>query len=662
MASDLVVETWSIVASHASMCSLSLLIGLNKSARNAVVRHMAFGLGFAGDEVKLNIEQVWARISAVLLQRPMFLTGGAGVGKTFTSTTMLRDLSTWFESPHARVEYARALAAHAAAMEQFARQLAAHEAGPINGRPPPQPPQAPPPPKKLQVLVTASTGAAAQLNGGRTLHSAFNVRIQNKQSNGGRIVPDEERCANELDADATDFLADAHDHDDDDFAFGFRSTNTWAVIVLDGRLRAQLKKLHVLVIDEVSMVDGDLLNLVDQACREARADPRPFGGITMLFVGDFCQLPPVITESERKDGGNHGYAFESRSWLALGPRVVDLVVAVRQHKDSEFFAILTRWRRGDATWRDINWLESRGHHLPNPNPSPHPELGLLLTARCWIRDDRNTAMLERVDGETHARNAAGNPDLCDCYYVRVGGTDPRTGEDYSFHHKDAWVKLPARPNVPNLKHHKKARATFEFKMGARVRCTKNIIEKGGTRRLLVANGSVGTVVGYTRHGGTNVVSSVNVRWDKTSRDGSTFTHTIEPAWFDRTQKNLCLYPVTNERLPLKVVRLQLPLEICYAKTIHSAQGSSIFETTDLCIDDNRNPVKDANGKTVARVAAHGMIYTAVSRFAHEGLMHHIPKWKKFIFHQKNVYCDPVVDAFYRDNAVCTPQWLRDAIA
>lgn len=657
-------DAWFLVALYCSMHTLSALIGVSRSARDGVVRRMARATSFAGDEATLNAEQVQARISVVLLQLSTFLTGGGGVGKTFISTAMLRDLSTYFESPHERIEYARAVAAHTVAMQRYCRLLDAYRAHHSHGQLPPQPPQPPTPPRKLQVLVTASTGAAAQLNGGRTVHSAFNVRNQKKRADNERIVSDEERNGNELDYDATEFLADAHDHDDNAFEAGGWSTDTWMVIVQDGRLRTQLKNVNVLVVDEVSMVDGDLLNLIDRAFKTAREDSRPFGGVTVLFVGDFCQLAPVITESEKNNGGNHGFAFHSQSWLALRPRVVDLVVAVRQSEGSFFFDMLKRWRKGNATRGDINWLKDNGHQLPAPTPDAHTELGLMLTARCRLRDERNKIMLERVDEDMLSRDAAGNPRLCDSYLVRVGGIDPSTREEYPFHHKDAWHKLPERPTVPGppIRHHKKAADTFEFKPKARVRCTKNITERD-TRRLLVANGSVGTVTDYENVRGTDVVKSVTVLWDKTSRDGDDFEHTIEPAYFDRTHGRLYMYPRKNELLPVKAVRYQLPLEVCYAKTVHSAQGSSIFAPADLRIDSNQVP----SGRFWSKdkpifVPQHGQIYTAVSRFAHEGLIRNLPERGVHMCKPEDVYCDPAVIAFYNNNVVAVPAWLRAAMA
>lgn len=53
-----------------------------------------------------------------------------------------------------------------------------------------------------------------------------------------------------------------------------------------------------IVIDEISMVSGDYLELIDEVCQYATGNPEPFGGIRMIFGGDFMQLPPIQTEKE----------------------------------------------------------------------------------------------------------------------------------------------------------------------------------------------------------------------------------------------------------------------------------------------------------------------------------------------------------------------------
>lgn len=643
-ADQLSPDEWETIATHVSMHGRASLIALCRSARDGVVRSMAVAHA-DGASVKLLHDQTWARISAVLLGRSLFLTGGAGVGKTTVSTTILRDLRTWFESPDEHAAQQRALRAHHEAAAAVARGARVDV--------PPKPPKR----RVLNVMTTASTGAAARLISGRTLHSAFNVRIRAARNDRERVLS--EALATEEPLVEFDAFAECDDFDGTGDAPPDQKPGEWSIIALTPGLKRDLRKLDVLLIDEVSMVDGDLLSLIDTACRKARGVERPFGGVLVLLVGDFCQLAPVITEVTARDGGNHGFAFLSNAWRALAPRVVDLVVPVRQDAGdparARFIELLGRWRKGWADWKDVNWLMESRHRT-----SSDTELGLLLTTRTDIRKQRNETMLAELAGESHARDAAQHRDCCDRFSVLVGGEDARSGEQFSSSDPRAWETVP-RPSF-RVFHDSKAADKFEFKVGARVRCTRNTYEKvRGERQLLVANGAVGTILDFKlARGSGNLVEKVSVHWDKVSRTVDAFTREHEPTWHDRVQSRRYLFPPRGH-LPLKASRRQLPLEICFAKTIHSAQGSSVFEPTDLCIDRNRakkQPGKDVYPKI------HGIVYTAISRFASEKLIR-VVKSKEGkplrICCPDDVFCDPAVAAFYSGSAERAPAWLSTAV-
>jgi len=60
------------------------------------------------------------------------------------------------------------------------------------------------------------------------------------------------------------------------------------------RLASRIEKTKVLIIDEISMLPARALSLVDAVCRHIRGQQAPFGGLQMVLVGDFFQLPPVV--------------------------------------------------------------------------------------------------------------------------------------------------------------------------------------------------------------------------------------------------------------------------------------------------------------------------------------------------------------------------------
>lgn len=120
----------------------------------------------------------------------------------------------------------------------------------------------------VSVAVTASTGIAATHVGGMTIHAWSGIGARDSLS--------------------------AHDIEQ---------------IATREKTAKRIRKAHVLVIDEISMLDGSLLDNVDQVCRTVRNRQEPFGGLQVIFVGDFFQLPPIA-----KRGSEMRYAFESRAW------------------------------------------------------------------------------------------------------------------------------------------------------------------------------------------------------------------------------------------------------------------------------------------------------------------------------------------------------------
>ncbi len=112
----------------------------------------------------------------------------------------------------------------------------------------------------------------------------------------------------------------------------------------------RIQKTQVLIIDEVSMLSGNVLSMVDAVCREIRQQDRAFGGMQVVLVGDFFQLPPIA-----KRGSSTSFAFESDAWRSLNPLVCYLEEQHRQ-EDPVLLSILTAIREG-------SWDESHVSHV-----------------------------------------------------------------------------------------------------------------------------------------------------------------------------------------------------------------------------------------------------------------------------------------------------------
>ena len=110
----------------------------------------------------------------------------------------------------------------------------------------------------VEPAITASTGIAATHVGGMTVHAWSGIGIK-------------------------------------------RDLSEWDLEALLEResLVRRVRGTAVLIIDEVSMLDARTLGMVDRAVRTLRGSERPFGGLQVVFVGDFFQLPPVNKENAK---------------------------------------------------------------------------------------------------------------------------------------------------------------------------------------------------------------------------------------------------------------------------------------------------------------------------------------------------------------------------
>ncbi|GMH90557.1 hypothetical protein TL16_g11805 [Triparma laevis f. inornata] len=131
--------------------------------------------------------------------------------------------------------------------------------------------------------------------------------------------------------------------------FGVRTPNKDEIkdIFKNDRTLKRWQKTKTLIIDECSMLSAALLTSLNIAGKLAHSSNEPFGGIRLVFCGDFYQLPPVTGE----------FCFTAPSWAEAGFTTVDLVTPYRQRSD--FAAVLDRIRLGTYTASDSTLINSR---------------------------------------------------------------------------------------------------------------------------------------------------------------------------------------------------------------------------------------------------------------------------------------------------------------
>lgn len=154
--------------------------------------------------------------------------------------------------------------------------------------------------------ITSTTGCSAILIGARTLHSFLKMGINEK-------TPEQ-------------------------LAYGLKKYPD---------IFAKIRHLETLIIEEISMLSAEMFDTISRYLSIVRDDKHPFGGIQLLLVGDFCQLPPV----------KGSFCFVSVEWKRLSPTVVNLNTLVRQDDDKFFQEILQRARFSNITDEDIKILD-----------------------------------------------------------------------------------------------------------------------------------------------------------------------------------------------------------------------------------------------------------------------------------------------------------------
>jgi len=123
-----------------------------------------------------------------------------------------------------------------------------------------------------------------------------------------------------------------------------------------------LSKLDLLVIDEISMVSANMMDMILYRLRN--------GGFKgkVLVVGDFFQLPPIIKNKTNSLLDENIYAFEGSSWEYFDFKVVELT-RVRRTDDKEFMQILNKIRVGEVDSEVVSYLEGLREHIELKEPS-----------------------------------------------------------------------------------------------------------------------------------------------------------------------------------------------------------------------------------------------------------------------------------------------------
>ncbi len=328
--------------------------------------------------------------------------------------------------------------------------------------------------QSIKVAITASTGSAAILIGGATVHSWSGCNL-----------------------------------------FG-GTAESLAKNILENPQK-QTAKMHwletdVLIIDEISMIDGEVFDKLEEVARLVRKRQAPFGGVRIVLCGDFAQLPPV------KPIG--GFCFEAKCWssVVIPENQIQLVKVVRQ-SEANFVKALSEIRLGKVTPESIALLRPRvgakvGTDIIKPT--------VLLSRRIDVQN-KNKDELDKIPGPSTDIPAQ-------------DGFSPYTPS--SKKQKDDITKIMNRDlQAPPI---------LSLKIGAQVMLIKNHSET-------LVNGSRGVVVGFDVSTKLPVVQFMNGQVMITERH----------RWRVKVGEKLFFE------------RYQVPLILAWCITIHKCQGATL---------------------------------------------------------------------------------------
>lgn len=343
------------------------------------------------------------------------------------------------------------------------------------------------------VAVCASTGIAAHNLEGRTIHSFAGIGF----GEGGQ-------------------------------------KNVLEKVQRSSRATASWRNVQVLIIDEISMLDSNIFDLLDFIARTIRNCEKPFGGIQVVLCGDFAQLPPVSMSQKWKRAD---FCFKSAAWRKARIHTCTLTTVVRQSGDDKFIAMLTEIRSGLCSDETSDALK-----LCNVTCKPLPVDGILPTRLYCLNknvDEENRSELEKLPGPPVELFATD-------YFSRLKLSRFSSAESIQAKLR----QIMEKKNLPSK---------LQLKVGAQVIVTKNI------NKLGLFNGSRGVVEGFekkyiasSQYGpDSGQYDCARVRFD------SGRTLLIEP---------IAVFHATAEGC---IKRVQVPLRLAWALTVHKSQGTTL---------------------------------------------------------------------------------------
>lgn len=240
-------------------------------------------------------------------------------------------------------------------------------------------------------VVVAPTGIAALNASGVTIHSLFQLPFAS-------------------------FIPDDFDLPESFGSTRFENRRTLKRhFTMRGNKQSIIKNLELLIIDEVSMLRADVLDVIDFMLRTIRRDSRPFGNVQVLFIGDLLQLPPVVKKAEWDTLRNYYdgmYFFYAHVLREHPPLYIELEKIYRQ-SDPVFIQVLNHLRNNYVTPEDVALLNQ--YVKPDFDIKSHQGY-ITLTTHNASADSMNEHALSEIKGKSYQFRAIVDGDFPEKIY------------------------------------------------------------------------------------------------------------------------------------------------------------------------------------------------------------------------------------------------------
>lgn len=295
------------------------------------------------------------------------------------------------------------------------------------------------------------------------------------------------------------------------------------------------RSVKVLIIDEVSMMSKKIFDILNSIGKSMKSNPKPFGGIQVIFTGDFYQLPPVDTIGEIESSQ---FCFESEDWLSVFPlkNHIELKTMFRQ-TDPLYINILKQIRVGEIDPESISILNK---YVKREFIS---EDGLKPTKLFSVRsktDFVNKSQYDKINEPEQVFVMKTNTD----FTIYMDNKKSISAEDLE--KCNALTPTETQFQIEKIIETRNISETLKLKKGVIVMCTANIDMDNS-----ISNGSQGVVIDFEIGSKLPIVAFSNG-----------IKKTIDYEFFQSTD-----YPT--------ICIGQIPLCLAWALTIHKIQGTSL---------------------------------------------------------------------------------------